>query len=147
MKSMLFAFMFLASSLFACEQNDVKPEDVPAAVRQTLLNVFPNTSNLEWEKKGENYEAEFDVATVEHTALLDAKGSLLQHKYDITEAELPEAVKAAISQQYADYILDDADVLVKGTTSFYQVELEKGMQEEKLVFAADGSQSQEAYWD
>jgi uncharacterized membrane protein YkoI len=147
MKSSLFAFMFLTSALFSCEQDDIKPEDVPVEVRQTILNTFPNAANLEWEKKGEDYEAEFDVAAVEHTALLNAKGSLVQHKYDITEAELPEAVKAAISQQYADFRIDDADVLVKGESSFYQVELEKGMQENKLVFAADGSQSQEAYWD
>ncbi|WP_266203833.1 PepSY-like domain-containing protein [Pontibacter kalidii] len=151
MKSTAIALLFLGGSLFACDNDkddDIKPDDVPAAVKETLSSTFPDAQHVEWEKKGEDFEADFDVATVEHDALFNASGSLLMHKFDVAETELPEQVKTAISQNYADYRIDDADELQKDGTTFYQVELEKDKQEQKLVFAADGQeQTGVQYWD
>ncbi|WP_276499625.1 PepSY-like domain-containing protein [Pontibacter litorisediminis] len=150
MKSTVIALLFLSGSLFACDKNsdDVKPGDVPAAVKETFGSTFADAQHVEWEKKGEDYEADFDVATVEHDALFSASGNLLKHKYDLPEAELPEAVKASINQNYAGFRVDDADVLVQEGNTLYQVELEQGNQEQKLVFAADGQeQTGIPYWD
>ncbi|AKD02991.1 PepSY-like domain-containing protein [Pontibacter korlensis] len=149
MKLTAFAFLLLSGSLLSCDNDDdIKPDDVPAAVKDTLINTFPNAINIEWEKKGSDYEADFDQTTVDYSALLNASGNLLMHKYDIAESALPEEVKAAISQNYAGYIVDDAEELVQGETTFYQVELDNNKQEQKLVFSADGhEQSQQPYWD
>ncbi|OKL40617.1 PepSY-like domain-containing protein [Pontibacter flavimaris] len=151
MKSTAFAFLFLGTSLVACDNdkdNDVKPDDVPAAVKEALISTFPNAQHVEWEKKGEDFEADFSQETVEYDALLNASGSLLKHKYDLPEAELPEEVKAGINQNYAGFRIDDADVLVQEDNTLYQVELEKDKQEHKLVFSADGQeQTTTPYWD
>jgi uncharacterized membrane protein YkoI len=151
MKSTAFALLFLGTSLVACDNdkdNDVKPNDVPAAVKETLSSTFPNAQHVEWEKKGEDFEADFDVATVDYDALFNASGNLLKHKYDLPEAELPEEVKAGINQNYAGFRIDDADVLVQEDNTLYQVELEKDKQEHKLVFSADGQeQTGTPYWD
>ena len=150
MKSTAFALLFLGSFLFACDDkdDDVKPDDVPAAVKESLISAFPNAQNIEWEKKAEDFEADFDQELVDYDALFNASGSLLKHKYDLPEAELPEEVKAGINQKYAGFRIDDADVLVQDGDTLYQVELEKDKQEHKLVFSADGQeQTGTLYWD
>ncbi|TPE40304.1 hypothetical protein FJM65_20335 [Pontibacter mangrovi] len=139
----------MSGSLFACDKNsdDIKPGDVPAAVTETFSSTFPDAQNVEWEKKGEDYEAEFDVATVDYDALFSASGTLLKHKYDVPEAELPEEVKAGISQNYAGFRVDDADAVVQDGNTYYQVELEKDNQEQKYVFSSDGQPAEQPYWD
>ncbi|ARS37228.1 PepSY-like domain-containing protein [Pontibacter actiniarum] len=149
MKPTAIALLFLGSFLFACDNDDdVKPDDVPVAVKDTLVNTFPNAQNIEWDKKGEDYEADFDQDTVEYDALLNASGALLMHKYDIAEAALPEEVKASITQNYAGYRVDDAEVVDRAGALYYQVDLEKDNSEEKLVLSADGqAQTEIPYWE
>lgn len=130
------------------KDNDVKPDSVPEAVKKTLAAKFPNTVGLEWEKIGEDYEADFDVDTVDYEALISANGEMLKYKYDITEAELPDAVKTSISQHYTDMRLDDAEKVVLGNDEYYQVELDNSGADKNLVFSADGQeQTQPTYWD
>ena len=151
MKLSISLMLLLGLVQFSCDDdkdNDVKPDSVPETVKTTLTANFPNTVGLEWEKVGNDYEADFDVDTVDHEALISASGEMLKYKYDITEAELPEAVKTAISQSYSNLRLDDAEKLLQGNSEYYQVELDDSGADKKLVFSADGQeQTQPAYWD
>ncbi len=149
MKKTAFAMLFMASTLFACDNNsdDVNPDDVPAAVKETLLSSFPDAADIDWEQKGDDYEADFDVNKVDYSALFNASGSLIKHKQDIPESELPDAVRAAINTDYAAYRLDDIERLEEGQTMLYQVELDNNTKDEKLVYSADGQQAQQVYWD
>ena len=151
MKLTVSLMLLLGLIQFSCDDekdNDVKPDSVPETVKTTLAANFPNTVGLEWEKIGNDYEADFDVDTVDHEVLISASGEMLKSKYDITEAELPEAVKTAISQSYSNLRLDDAEKLLQGNSEYYQVELDDSGADKKLVFSADGQeQTQPAYWD
>ncbi|WP_157578422.1 PepSY-like domain-containing protein [Pontibacter roseus] len=148
MKNTAFAFLLMAGALFSCDDNDdVKPDDVPAAVKETLLTSFPNATDVDWEKLGEDFEADFDVDTVDYSALINSSGSLLKQKQDILETELPEAVRTAIEGAYAGYKIDDSELLLQGQTTLYQVELDDNTREEKLVYSADGQLVQQDYWD
>jgi hypothetical protein len=151
MKLTINLLLLLSFLQFSCDDdkdNDVAPDSVPEAVKTTFAASFPNTVGLEWEKIGEDYEADFDVDTVDHEALFSANGEMLKYKFDITEADLPDAVKTAISQNYSDMRIDDAEKLLQGNDAYYQVELENGSPDKNLVFSADGQeQTQMAYWD
>ncbi|GGG12294.1 PepSY-like domain-containing protein [Pontibacter amylolyticus] len=150
MRATAFAFLLMTGTFLSCDSNDddMKIEDVPATVREALLSSFPEATGIDWEKKGEDYEADFDVDRVDHNAMLNASGTVLKHKYDIPETDLPEAIRATISQNYADHKIDDPEVLVQNGDTLYQVELDHmTSMDEKLVFSADGQKVDQAYWD
>lgn len=150
MRATAFAFLLMTGTLLSCDNNDddVKVEDVPAAVREALMSSFPNATGIDWEKKGEDFEADFDVDRVDYNAMLTASGTVIKHKYDIPETELPEAIRATITQNYAEHKIDDPEVLVQNGDTLYQVELDHTTsKDEKLVFSSDGQQVDQAYWD
>lgn len=148
MNSTAFAILFLASSLSACESDeDIQPRDVPVEARQALLTIFPNSSYIEWEKQGNEYEAEFKVDTVAYAALFNGSGKLLKYKHAIPAAELSGEVTATIRQNFSGYKVEDPEKLLKDGSTFYQVELETTTKEEKLVFLANGQRAPLSYWD
>lgn len=146
MKLSAAALLLLSGLLFSCG-DDVLPEKVPVAVRQTLLTTFPTAAYIEWERKGKEYEADFAVTATEHSALFNSTGSLLQHKRNIPAADLPEKIKTAIQEHYAGYQVDDAEEFVKNEVKLYQVELKNDRRETKVVFSADGKPTNQPFWD
>lgn len=117
---------------------DIPASQVPAAITKTFKAKFPKTTGLDWEKKGDLYEADFDVNMIDHKALYDASGKLVALKKDIRKADLPAAVKSAIDTRYKGFRIDDAERVERGGKVYYQVELDGRPNDEKLVFTADG---------
>lgn len=146
MKQQFAAILLLAGIVSACD-DEVLPEKVPLEVRQTLLNTFPQATYIEWEKSGKDYEADFDVRTTEHSALFRHTGNLVQYKRALPASELPEAITNAIAQNYSGYKISEAEVLVRDTITSYQLVLKKQSKEVELVFAADGQQLRQPFWD
>ncbi len=90
------------------------------------------------EKPGE-FEAEFTLNGVETSALVDAKGTLLETEAEIKESELPQAVKATIAKYFTGYKLDEIEKAtdVKGVTTF-EMEAAKGKDKLEISFDASG---------
>ncbi|MCC9137145.1 PepSY-like domain-containing protein [Pontibacter silvestris] len=140
----------LSFFMFSCndDDNDVAPNSVPEAVTNALATAFPDATDVEWEMSGENYEADFDVNTVDYKALLTADGSMLMYKHDIAQANLPEAVRTSISQNYNSLQVDDTELLSLSGTTYYQIDFDQEGQDTKVVFTEDGQvQEQLTYWD
>lgn len=54
---------FFAVTLFVCATataQELKPAQVPAAVKAAFQKKYPESQAKEWEKEGPNYEAEFE---------------------------------------------------------------------------------------
>lgn len=141
---MLVAAVFIYSAVLS---QDIPASQVPSVIVNTLNAKFPKTTGLEWEKKGDLYEAEFDVNNVDHKALLDASGKLVMFKRDIRPADLPKIVRNTIRNQYKGYRIDDAEKLEKNGVIFYQVDLDGQPDDQKLVITKDGKvDSSQQYW-
>lgn len=141
---LLFAALFMANCAFA---QDIPASQVPAAVKNTFKAKFPAATRLEWEKKGELYEAEFHVNNVDHKALLNETGQLQVFKNDIRTANLPQAVKQAVKTNYKGFRIDDAEKVTRGTVVYYQVELDGEPHDQKVVFTTDGKVAEDqVYW-
>ena len=141
---LLFAAVLLSSTAIG---QDIPSREVPSAVINTIKAKFPNTTRLEWEKKGDLFEAEFHVNNIDHKALLEPSGKLLVYKRDIRAADLPRAVKNTIRKQYANFRIDDVEKLEREGAVFYQVELDGEPHDQKLVISADGKvDSSQQYW-
>lgn len=149
MKKILIAFALVGSTYFAANAQDVASKDVPQAVAAALSEKYPNASDLDWEMKGNNYEADFDVDRIDHKVVIDPSGKILMSKRDIMKGDLPQAVTAAIDKNYKGMRLDDMERIEKDGKTYYQVELDKrGQEDKKVVFSEDGQEvSDPAYWD
>ncbi|MFC6998616.1 PepSY-like domain-containing protein [Rufibacter roseus] len=122
--------------------------NVPSLVQNSLKTQFPAAANIEWDKQGNSFEAEFDLNQTEHTALLDATGKILMYKHDVDTTQLPEPVMSSIKRDFAAYVVDDLEKVEKDGQTFYQVELESSSNQDLTkVFAQDGTQSSISYWD
>ena len=95
-----------------------------------------------------NFEVEFEIGHEDYTALIDENANLIQYKHEIHSTALPETVTNTIQENYADYHIEDAEELVIGKTSYYQVELEGSILEKHLVFTSAGKETDKVnYWD
>jgi hypothetical protein len=140
----------LALCISSCSSQSISRDKVPSIVLNTFKAQYPNSDNVEWEKHGSAYEAEFDVNdSTEIAARIDEAGKLMLQKEDLTINELDPRVMTAIQGRYKEYAVDDVERIQKGSTVYYQVELKaKGRKEVNLVFSADGREDTSiSYWD
>ncbi len=138
MKTLSFiAALFMGTALFA---QDIPESQVPSVVLNTFKQQFPKASDVEWEKKGDHYNVDFEIGFfTDYEAWFDATGNMLKYETEISESDLPKAVKQAISSQYPDFRIDDADKIVQDGNETFLVEIEKGNEEKHLTFSANGS--------
>lgn len=117
-----------------------KYEKIPAAAKTGFAAKFPTAQKVKWsiEKPGE-FEAEFTLNGVETSALLDAKGILLETETGIKESELPQAVKATLAKDFTGYKLDEIERVtdMKGTVT-YEMEVAKGKEKQEVTFDMAG---------
>jgi uncharacterized membrane protein YkoI len=138
MKPIYLVSAALSLSLLACAQ-DIPASKVPSVVLNTVKAKYAQGNNIEWEKKQNYYEAEFNIDSVEHCLHIDALGNLLEHKWDIKLAALPQTISSAIEAAYPGYSIDDAAIIDKNGQQTYELELEgKGKKELKVYFDAKG---------
>ncbi|MDR6781806.1 hypothetical protein ABIE26_001706 [Pedobacter africanus] len=122
----------------ASHPQDIAVKDVPAAVMTSFNKAFPKAVHVEWEMKGNLYNAEFDLGRRDHEVWLNSKGAIVKHKEEIRGRELPEAVSRTIKQNYKGYWIDDADRYEEGKQFFYKVELKTLTAEKNLVLDRNG---------
>lgn len=135
--SILFVCLVFVIGVSALNQKDDK---IPAAAKAGFATKFPTAQKLKWsiEKPGE-FEAEFTLNKVETSALLDAKGTVLETETEIKESELPQAVKAALAKDFAGYKPDEIEKATdaKGSVS-YEMEAVKGKEKLEISFDVNG---------
>ncbi|RNI25720.1 PepSY-like domain-containing protein [Rufibacter latericius] len=146
MKTLFLAFLATSSSLWSCSQN-ITPSQLPSLVQNSLQAKFTGAQSIDWEKHGNLYEAEFEMAQVEHTVLLDATGHIISHKQDIASTELPAPVSMALKRDYPAFLMDDLEKVEKDGQMFYQVELENNNEEVHKVYTPNGALSNVTYWE
>ncbi|MBC3538542.1 PepSY-like domain-containing protein [Rufibacter sediminis] len=146
MKTIFLAMLASSGTLWGCSQQ-LTGTHLPSLVQNALQVKFPAAQNIEWEKEGNLYEAEFTVNLVEHTALVDATGKVMSYKQDITSAQLPETVTVALKRDYQAFQMDELEKVEKDGQVVYQVELENANEEVKKVYAPDGTQANVIFWD
>lgn len=86
---------------FAREQR-VKIDDLPAAVKQTVLEVSKGLKLRELTREVENgetfYEAELEVNDHTRDVIMDASGAIVLIEEEVDWSLVPEAVRAAIKE-------------------------------------------------
>ncbi len=132
----ILAALFFVSGVVLAQ--DINQNDVPSVVSEAFTKEYGNASDVEWEKKIDNYKVEFDINRMEHEVWYNASGTVLRKEQDIAEAELPQTVQDAIKAGYSGYRLDDIEKDWENNVTTYTVELEKGNVEIHVTFDEKG---------
>ncbi|GAB2555045.1 PepSY-like domain-containing protein [Spirosoma aerophilum] len=137
MKKQLVFLGWLLVSPFVLSAQEIPATAVPASVKQALKAKFPSATDIDWKKVGGQYKASFDLGKVDHDAVFTASGQLSSHDYDMAYADVPAAVKAAVSKQFPAYRPDGADKQEANGRITYKIELD-GTPDLTVILSADG---------
>lgn len=135
-------------SFVLLQDRDISARDVPRPVMKAFNSTFPDASDVEWEKKGKEYEADFEIQNIDYSARFSAQGNLVMQKNDVLVLDIPDAVNSTIENEYAGYHIDDVEKIEIEGREYFQVELDGKMRDRKVVFSADGNKANTVkYWD
>ncbi len=140
LKTFILLSLFVTSITFG---QSLKLSEVPQAVKEAFTSKNMKATDIEWERDLDNYKVEFDIGRMEHEIWYTADGDIIKRENDIPHSELPKAIRDAITLKYAGYRLDDIEMNWQDNLTTYKVELEKGKEEWKVVFDANGKIIQE----
>lgn len=147
-KRILYLFFALIAvfSFSSCDDdddNDLKPDQVPAAAVQTMNTRFPDAQRVSWEYKGAYVVAEFYENGLEKDAWFTRDGvwkmTEVDYRRDLTF--LPAEVNSAFETgEYGYWTVDDIKYYERTDKSFYLIEVEKaGQRDMDLYYATDGA--------
>lgn len=137
-KAIQFVVMFFLGSGSILAQ-DIPANKVPSIVVDNFKKEFPKANDVEWELSGERYKVEFEIGwATDYEALFTATGKLHSYTVEISKKDLPQAVKNTLTSQYKGFRIDDAKKINENGIETFFVEIEKGFDERKLIFSANG---------
>jgi len=138
MKKTVFLVLAIAMVFTACEDDDIRNADIPSVVLNGFTEQFSNATGVEWEKKADLYEAEFEIEKVDYEAILSSDGTIVKYKYDVSYEALPEAVQASITADYDKTNIDEIELIQISEKSYYQVEFDAEPNDNKIIFEESG---------
>jgi len=132
----------LAISVAACssaqkeEKATTKGTDVPEAVTVSFKKHYSNVSDVDWEKEGSNYEAEFEANDTETSVTLDPSGKILETENEIETSLLPATAMEYLNTNYKGKKVKEATkiVLEDGT-----IQYEAEVNNKDIMFDANGT--------
>lgn len=127
-----------ALGVFSVSAQDIDPNTVPVNLKTNFAQSYPTANDVEWELDGSTYKVEFEVDRQDHEIWYTLDGTTTKTEQELTEADLPQAIKTAIASNYAEYNVDDVEMTTENGAATYKVELRKGWNDEKDVVFSDG---------
>lgn len=135
-KLLLLVFTLFSITVFA---QDIPASRVPAVVKNSFSKAFPKATRVEWEMKGDLFNADFDLGRKDHEVWINSKGVIVKHKQELRSRELPEAVSKTLKQHFKAFWIDDVDRYDIGKEVFYKIELKTLTEEKNIVVDSKGA--------
>ena len=108
MKKLLF-ILFVGCALIGNAQKNA----IPTAAIASFDKTFVGVSNVKWEKEDNNYEVNFMQKGNKMSAVLDAKGLLLETEIELSVADLPASIITYMKEHYKGKILKGGAKIIK----------------------------------
>ena len=144
MKKILSALMLIGIiALGACsDDNDSRPV-VDESVKSFILSKYPGAVI-----KDADYERGYLEVEIFHDARIkdvyfSSTDEWMATSWDVSAAEIPTAVTAAVKESFPDYRIDDADYVVTPEREAYRIDVERGNIEKVIYLNAAGEILQE----
>ncbi len=133
-KSILFLSFVILCSMIGFSQG----KTIPEVVTSNFNKQYPKASDIEWTIVDYNYEVEFQHNGLEMEILYDEKGTTLETEVELSEEQLPAIIYNYVNEKYAGYAIDELIKIMKGKTTFYEVQLENKKETVELLFNESG---------
>ncbi|MEO6882789.1 MAG: PepSY-like domain-containing protein [Bacteroidia bacterium] len=135
MKKMLL-FLAMTSIVSLASAQKCQEKDVPSAVKDKFVSLYPSNKVEKWEKDGSNYDACFEQTKKKIKVTFSASGTLVKTETKISVIELPQTVKDYANRNYPGKKISDASKVVDiDNTTTYKIEVN----DLKLVIDSNGN--------
>lgn len=115
------------------------PSVLPEAIKSRIAELYPGAVILEYDVEKQYTEVDILHDKRYKEVVFNLSGAWMYTEWEISQAELPDPVKATLKgPAYAGWRIDDIDRVEKPTGVVFVVELEQGDQEKKVTFGEDG---------
>ena len=115
--SLLFGTVFIANG----------QKETPEAVKKAFTQTFPAAKSVKWTSETDNeWEAEFAMNGKEMSASYDNSGKWLETETEISSKDLPAAVSAALTKEFAGYKTGEMSLIENPELKGYEIALKKG---------------------
>lgn len=133
----LFLLVIAADTMFASGAG-IKPK-VPQAVLDAFKAKYPLVKDIEWEKEGDNYEAEFEMGKSEYEASFTATGQWLETEQEVGVEDLPAAVYTAFNTAYPNAKKVEIEKIeTHNQVIKYKFEFKEGRKKKEVVYDSKG---------
>ena len=127
----------MAATGYGLQAQDLKPKDVPTAVKEALAKKYPEAAKVSWEKEKGNYEANWGGKSGEdNSVMFKPDGSFIEIVKAISIADLPKNIAPYIKQHYNGAKIREAGKVTDAAgKTMYEAEI-KG---KDLIFNEQGN--------
>ncbi|MDR2928368.1 MAG: PepSY-like domain-containing protein [Cytophagaceae bacterium] len=109
-------------------------------IESVFISMYPEAQRVTWEHEGAYYVADFLLNSIACEAWFSNSAEWRMTESDITYEMLPQAVKTVFEAgEYANWRIDDIDMIERNTETVYVIEVEKGKYEVDLYYLPDGT--------
>ncbi len=124
-------------SLNAFAQN---PKDLPAKVKASFDQKFPNAQKTKWGKENtKEWEAEFTMNNKDYSANFNIEGIWLETEYKIGVEEIPTVVTNTLGKEFPGYKIETSEISETSKGKVYEFEINTGKTKKEVAVNADGS--------
>jgi hypothetical protein len=139
MKKQLFTLLcvaFLGSMALA---QSLQPSQVPSNVKKSLMTKYPKTLDLQWEKIGSNYQAQFLNGENWYAVVFTSAGEWVSTERYGEEKDLSTAVAQHIQANFSDGYISSVLIVEKPKTAkTYKIQIDFDDDSYELIYTHDG---------
>lgn len=130
--TLLFVSVLFASPAFS-------QKSVPENVKKEFAKKYPAAQGVKWGSEEANeWEAEFTVNGTEMSASYDNKGTWLESETEISAKDLPAAVTATLTKDFAGYKTGEMSIIEDPKMKGFEIALKKGDSSLEVVLDNSG---------
>jgi len=136
MKRKLLFAVAIAAAATSVKAQDLKPSNVPAAVRAGLTKKYPEATKVSWEKEKGNYEANWGGKSGEDNSVtFTPAGAFINIVKVIAISDLPKSVGPYVKAHYKGAKIREAGRVTDAAgKTMYEAEIKGG----DLIFDENG---------
>ena len=119
-----------------CSEAVVK--NLPDKLQNIVSQKYPGAKVTDYEAKANGTEVEIRDKGIEKELWLDRDGQWVSTHWEISKRDIPAAIMDYLTTSaYADYKIDDVEVIENTQGIFYNLELKSGNNEVSVTFDKD----------
>lgn len=117
-----------------------KPEVLaPAVVIQSFQKAYPAAEHVKWTAVDNNIRVDFMENSLEREVLFAKNGATLMAEMEINVDDLPAVIHQAIERDFSGMAIAEAEKMLKGGETFYEIDLGKETGSLEVIYSEDGT--------